>query len=1288
MAHKQLSFKEHLRKRAFYGGSAVAAEHDTWILNEPSATNGLKSAQFIKRTLTYGDALLDNFDEILVNAIDHYYRSIGTPNAAGGPVDTLRIDFDETTGCISVWNNGPGIPVINDWPGRTIEGWLPEAIISQERSGSNFNDKADPDRVTGGMNGLGIKVSNAGSLEFEVETIDLINRKYYRQKCRDRMDFVDPPTVACLDDPKDLRKNKVIKKLTNPHTVIRWIPDYDNLCKESKNKPSVGWFQANKDTVRQIIQLRVYQTAAFLSTIDFRYNREERIEHNPRARVYFNNKLVKISKFADFLRMFGLKNYHVLDLTTSSDPGHPIRFPWYIGIGFVKELDREVQSTTGFEQMTISNGIHANLGGSHVNLMKKQIMDGIESIIKQKLSESIIDRLFCYFDLKQFPFSAFDFDSQTKNKIKIGREDLNLMKKQFELTPAQIKKIYNTIKDDLEFITAMKAEKDQNSATRRNRAGPIRKYDAAMKSGGKESTKCGLIVPEGDSANKTMRNMIKHKDTPIDMNYYGTYNIQGVPPNARKMIKIIINPHKKSEFIVIRSAKLRENISFQGLVRALGLDYAYHYDNTPEGNRQFATLNYGYIMISTDQDLDGIGHICSLILVFIMVFWPNLVRRGFVKRFATPIIRVYQRGSVNVDEFYSKKEYDEWITDKFGSEDKKPTQYKTEYYKGLGGHSKEEVFSMGMNFHENVFTFTYDTAAKKIMEAFYGEDTNLRKQILSTAMTDEYPQTVWSQRRIGASVHFQVETKEFQLANMRRKIKSCIDGMIPTQRKAFAGGRRMFANSKVSKVKVYQVSGYVAQHMHYANGDSSMNGVIMKMAQSYNGANNIPAFVPISDGFGDRVIGRSANAGPRYLDTKFNARIMDLIFPRHFDWLLSYTYEDGVMCEPKYYVPVIPMAILESETTTGTGWKIDVWARDLKFTLDNVRRMIKGFEPLSFNKRPWMRSSKMTCRYFQGREVCYGSYTYDKKSNCITITELPMRIWSYPYCCHLLGIDPHTGKTEKPNEDGELVPISKKPYIKKIKDDTSNYVNDIKIWLESGTYEKILETYGTSVSDPVEDFLDLRRYLTPNLNMIDDSNYIREFPNYENILKYWFPICLDMHHDYLMRDIILKDCLLDYLQNTLRFILADGSDPKEINIDKDFTDSERDDILIKHKYVKFNKSVLVNPKYTKAEELKDLIYGSDATYEYISDITVREKKKTEVSKLRKRIDDLEEELARLAMTDAETMWLESIDKIEETIKEGLTTDWMFETKRHVFNSTRKNSSLKKGAGRGKKTDAF
>ena len=51
-------------------------------------------------------------------------------------------------------------------------------------------------------------------------------------------------------------------------------------------------------------------------------------------------------------------------------------------------------------------------------------------------------------------------------------------------------------------------------------------------------------------------------------------------------------------------------------------------------------LRYGSVMVMTDQDLDG-SHIKGLLINMFHFWWPNLLKvPGFLKEFATPIVKV------------------------------------------------------------------------------------------------------------------------------------------------------------------------------------------------------------------------------------------------------------------------------------------------------------------------------------------------------------------------------------------------------------------------------------------------------------------------------------------------------------------------------------------------------------------------------------------------------------------------------------------------------------------------
>lgn len=1269
---KKLSFKEHAQKRSMWIGSDLLVENTYWILEDN---------KFIKKNINISDALIKAFDEILVNAVDQYMRAINTSADNGGPVSIIKINFSET-GEISVYNNGQGIPVhfMED-----IGKYSVEVIMTEAYSGSNFDDDENPDRIVGGVNGLGMKVINARSMLFEIETVDWERKIYYKQSCENKSDIINKAIVIPLDKKGSKKDNKKDNKKDGekdgekeigqqiPHTCIRFIPDYAGLCKINNNKDNPD-YQNKQNLVNfmKIIETRIYQTAAFISCINYRYENGQKIEYNKKAKIYFNDKEIKIHNLTEFVKLFGVDNLIEFEMSGKDNEENPVKFPWTVCIGYANSKD------IGGLSMSIINGVFLPKGGSHINMLYNQIKNSLQPHIELvtkgsaiEFKDSMLKKLLFIVDARNIPLPQFS--GQTKDSISIGTKDLNIMKKTYSIPDKVSLKVWKMIKDAFEYKIL---QQDLAKSSKKRKVTHIRKYEKAEKLG----INSGLFIPEGDSAALPIRNILTSKKSPISRKNHGMYNIQGVPPNACKKTKEIIID---GEIKIKQDKDLQNNISLQGLASVLNLDYncTYYYgsknDKSEEhkkGDKEFNTLNYGYIVISTDQDLDGIGNICSLIIVYILVFWPELIKRGFIRRLQTPLIRVYMPANskkINILEFYSQREYKEWVSEKYINEELMPEKVKkgVNYYKGLGGHTKDEVSNMGETIYDNIITLTWDDIIKIKMKLYYGQDTGDRKDVLLTPVLVNYTRKMMENLEIPVSMHFDVESKAFQLYFMRRKLKNAVDGMIPSQRKAFAGARIMFR--KESKAKVYQLTGYITKKMHYQHGDTSMNETIIKMAQNFTGANNIPMFIPISNGFGDRVDGRGVAASPRYIDTKYNT-VMDLIFPPIDDWLLEYVYEDGSQSEPVNYIPIIPYSILETSTTTGVGWKIGVWAREYKWTIFNLIQMINNdntqYEnsyPMGFLAKLWlpenMRITLGTTRNSKNiSEICLGEYSIDGDN--VIITQLPLKVWSHNFKCSLLGINPKTGKTE--NKEGERYPY--KDLVIDVIDNTGNDQNDIVVKLKPGAINYINENYGNQYIDPIEDYLGIYQILSTHLNMMGVNESVVEFNSYEEVMRYWYTIRKMAYIKRLERQIILLELRIKYNEEILRFIYMD--EKKEINIDKK-NKEERERILDEH-FIKFNKTNLLTPKYIKTELLNDYILKYDASYKYIYDITKGMTDEDSINEMVSKISDMKEELEKLKKTTWKTVWLNEIENLNKVINNGIKTGWLFGTKQYEFKKTK------------------
>jgi DNA topoisomerase-2 len=88
----------------------------------------------------------------------------------------IRVNIDQDSNTIRVYNNGRGIPVVEHKEEKIL---VPTLIFGHLLTSSNYND--DEKKVTGGRNGYGAKLCNIFSKKFILETSSREYKKSYKQ---------------------------------------------------------------------------------------------------------------------------------------------------------------------------------------------------------------------------------------------------------------------------------------------------------------------------------------------------------------------------------------------------------------------------------------------------------------------------------------------------------------------------------------------------------------------------------------------------------------------------------------------------------------------------------------------------------------------------------------------------------------------------------------------------------------------------------------------------------------------------------------------------------------------------------------------------------------------------------------------------------------------------------------------------------------------------------------------------------------------------------------------------
>jgi DNA topoisomerase-2 len=296
--YEKLSHVEHILKRPdTYVGSLSPETSKYWVR---------VGDHFELSELSVSPGLVKIFDEILVNAIDQW-------SLHPRKVSNIKVDVSGD-GTISVENSGVCVPIKKHDKEKNQDGspvWIPELIFGHLLTSSNYNDEEQ--RVTGGRNGYGAKLTNVFSSKFWIVISD--GKKIYRQMWRANMSQCDPPVIDSKAEPVYVR--------------IGFVPDW----------PRFG----GHGDFRQLAEKRTWDAALWCT----------------KCQVSFNGQILKVSSLEDFAKQ------HIGELPVARH--HSENFEVIVGHS----------TSGAFQQVSFVNGISTTKGGTHVDRFAKAICEEI-----------------------------------------------------------------------------------------------------------------------------------------------------------------------------------------------------------------------------------------------------------------------------------------------------------------------------------------------------------------------------------------------------------------------------------------------------------------------------------------------------------------------------------------------------------------------------------------------------------------------------------------------------------------------------------------------------------------------------------------------------------------------------------------------------------------------------------------------------------------------------------------------------------------------------------------------
>jgi len=401
------------------------------------------------------------------------------------------------------------------------------------------------------------------------------------------------------------------------------------------------------------------------------------------------------------------------------------------------------------------------------------------------------------------------------------------------------------------------------------------------------------------------------------------------------------------------------------------------------------------------------------------------------------------------------------------------------------------------------------------------------------------------------------------------------DGFKPSQRKVLYA---CFLKNLKDEMKVAQLAAYVSEKTSYHHGEVSLADTIVRLAHDYVGSNNVNLLEPCGQ-FGTRLMGGKDASQTRYIFTKLTKSSRILFDPRDDD-ILEYLSDDGKKIEPEFFVPVLPMVLVNGTEGIGTGFSSNVPCfnpDDIKF---NILRALNG-ETLT-KMTPWFRGFKGTIDTVGDSWIAKGIYQGR------VITELPPCRWTQDYKEFL----------------DELVDAKK----------ISGYINNSTT--DSVSFS--IQGYEGTDEEFVKEFKLTKSIHGTNMHLFHPKKGIKKYLSAEEILVDFVEIRIEYYKKRKARLISDLTAKCSLLSDKARFI--------EMVINGDLVIFKRSRVSIEQDLLK---------KFLKAE---------DGTFDHLMNIKTYQYTNEAVSELKSDVKKTENELEILKKTTVLEMWKTDILK--------------------------------------------
>jgi DNA topoisomerase-2 len=435
---------------------------------------------------------------------------------------------------------------------------------------------------------------------------------------------------------------------------------------------------------------------------------------------------------------------------------------------------------------------------------------------------------------------------------------------------------------------------------------------------------------------------------------------------------------------------------------------------------------------------------------------------------------------------------------------------------------------------------------------------------------------------------FETELVDYASYSTLRAIASLVDGQKNSSRKVIHTVQK---KNITSKYKVQNLASLVSMETEYLHGGVSLEGVIVTNARNFIGTNNLNVLYP-SGNFGTRF--EPEASASRYIFT-YKEKVFDKLFIKEDNNVLIKQNFEGTDIEPRFFVPTLPLILINGSEGIATGFAQKILPRDIITIKEYIRAYLANEE------------TPELLPYFNGFK---GKIKYTQTKNQVEIDGIFNRVGSTKIIISELPIGYNLKQYTKILDD-----LEDKKIINSFKDLSNSKKDEFLFEL------KVTSKFSAETDEWIIGKLKLRKTVTENFTVIDENNRVKSYESPEEVINHYIEV------------------KLQYLEKRKQYLI----------------DKTKHDLLVlasKYIFVKnvTDENILVNKK-KKEEIIKqiqkfDKISLIDGSYDYLLRMPIYSLTEEKLDELLSQIKSKKQELQDIIDKKTSETWVEEIEEVK------------------------------------------